>query len=206
MALDTLANVKTRLGITTAADDALLGLLQSSADQAVAEYCGRDFGGGTFTEYHPGGVEFLVLACYPVASVVSVKVDAARQFGPETVLPAHAYVVHAERGVIQSVGGPFLPQVRAGLSAGQIRDWTSGARVVQVVYSTASGAVPDDVKEAYARLIGHWYRQVKTDAGRGWQNVAQQKYGETFVIYGSERLGWPDEVERLLSLYRTPPV
>ena len=55
MSLDTLANVKARLGITSSADDTLLGLLQDSADQAVANYCNRDFAGGTFTEYHSGG-------------------------------------------------------------------------------------------------------------------------------------------------------
>jgi hypothetical protein len=55
MALDTLANVKARLGITTSADDTLIGLLQDSADAAIANFCNRDFAGGTFTEYHPGG-------------------------------------------------------------------------------------------------------------------------------------------------------
>jgi len=75
MALDTLANVKSRLGITTSADDTLLGLLQDSADQAVANFCSRDFVGGTFTEYHPGGSEFVHLRNFPVDGVTSVKVD-----------------------------------------------------------------------------------------------------------------------------------
>ena len=54
MSLDTLANVKLRLGVTTSTTTTLLSALMDSADQYVAEYCGRDFGGGTFTEYHPG--------------------------------------------------------------------------------------------------------------------------------------------------------
>ena len=113
MALDTLANVKSRLGITTSADDTLLGLLQDSADQAVANFCSRDFVGGTFTEYHPGGSEFVHLRNFPVDGVTSVKVDAARVFGSETVVPASDYVVHSDRGVIQSVAGPFLPRTRS---------------------------------------------------------------------------------------------
>src|SRR4029079_18101608 len=115
MSLDTLANVKARLGITTAADDTLLGLLQEAADAAVANFCNRDFAGGTFTEYFPGGAEFVHLRNLPVDRVTSVKIDPAYLFGPDTGLPASGYVVHADRGVIQSVGGPFLPTGRAGL-------------------------------------------------------------------------------------------
>src|SRR5947209_15543417 len=100
MSLDTLANVKLRLGVTTSADDTLLSALMDAADQYVADYCGRDFSGGTFTEYHPGGAAFVFLRNYPVQAVTSVKVDPAYGFGADTVLPATAYVVHADRGVI----------------------------------------------------------------------------------------------------------
>jgi hypothetical protein len=208
MALDTLANVKSRLGITTSADDTLLGLLQDSADQAVANYCNRDFAGGTFTEYHPGGSEFVHLRNFPVDSVTSVKVDASRVFGSDTVVPATDYVVHSERGVIQSVAGPFLPQDRPGLVNAEVRVWTRGPRVVQVVYATLTGQVPGDVKEAYARLVGHWYRKVKTEAAANFQNVQQQKYGDTFVIFGGDGTpaGLPAEVLELLAPYRVPVV
>ena len=43
-------------------------------------------------------------------------------------------------------------------------------------------SVPAAVKEAYARLIGHGYRRVKTDLASNFQNVAQQKYGDTSAI------------------------
>lgn len=204
MSLDTLANVKARLGITSSADDTLLGLLQDAADQAVANVCNRDFAGGTFTETFPGGSEFVYLRNFPVASVTTVKVDPAYGFGADTVVPATAYVVHAERGVVQALGGPFLPGERSGLVNVDVRGWTAGPAVVQVVYATATGQVPADVKEAYARLVGHWYRQVKTEVGSNFQNVAQQKYGDTFVIFGPARGGLPAEVAELLAPYRVP--
>ncbi|HKB05013.1 MAG TPA: phage head-tail connector protein [Gemmataceae bacterium] len=208
MSLDTLANVKARLGIATSSDDTLLGLLQDSADQAVANYCNRDFAGGTFTEYHPGGSEFVHLRNFPVDSVTSVKVDASRVFGAETVVPASDYVVHADRGVIQSVAGPFLPRDRPGLVNAEVRTWTRGPRVVQVVYATLTGQVPADVKEAYARLVGYWYRKVKTDVAANFQDVQQQKYGDTFVIFGADGTpaGLPAEVRELLGPYRVPPI
>jgi hypothetical protein len=208
MALDTLANVKARLGITTSADDTLIGLLQDSADKAVENYCNRDFAGGTFTEYHPGGSEFVHLRNFPVDSVTSVKVDVSRVFGAETLVSASDYVVHSERGVVQSVAGPFLPRDKPGLVNAEVRTWTRGPRVVQVVYATLTSQVPADVKEAYTRLVGHWYRKVKTDAASNFQNVQQQKYGDTFVIFGGTGAagGLPDEVLELLAPYRVPLV
>jgi hypothetical protein len=189
MSLDTLANVKSRLGITTSADDTLLGLLQDSADAAIANYCNRDFAGGTFTEYYPGGSRFVHLRNFPVSSVTSVKLDSTYTYGAETVVPSTDYVVHLERGVIQSTAGAFLP---------------SEPRVIQVVYATATSQVPADVKEAYARLVGHGYRRVKTDAAANYQNVMQQKYGETFIIFGHTEEALPEDVRSLLAPYRVP--
>ncbi|MSR53784.1 MAG: hypothetical protein EXS09_10910 [Gemmataceae bacterium] len=204
MSLDTLANVKTRLGITSSSDDTMLGLLQDSADAAVANYCNRDFEGGTFTEDFPGGSEFVHLRNYPVSSVTSVKVDASRAFGSETIVTASDYVVQSDRGVIQSVAGPFLPSKRDGLVNSDIRIWTRGPRVVQVVYTTATSSVPNDVKEAYARLVGHWYRKVKTEVASSFLNVSQQKFGETFQILGNGGPEFPQDVVRILAPYRVP--
>jgi uncharacterized phiE125 gp8 family phage protein len=201
MSLDTLANVKARLGITTSADDTLLGLLQDSADAWVGEYCGRDFAGGTFTEYHPGGA-FVFLRNYPVQSVTSVKVDPAYAFGPSTVLPATAYVVHADRGVIQSLAGAFAPVALPGAAP-----WAYGPRVVQVVYATATGAVPADVKEAYALVVGHWYRHVKTQQAAAFQNVTQQTFGDSTAIFAKDQIAGlplPEDVRRLLAAHRNP--
>ncbi len=195
MSLDTLANVKLRLGVTTSADDTLLSALMDSSDQFVANFCGRDFAGGTFTEYHPGGSAFVFLRNYPVQSVTGVNVDPAYAFGADTTVPATAYVVHADRGVIESLAGPFLP--------------CPAPRAVQVVYATATGAVPADVREAYALLVGHWYRHVKTQAAAGFCDVTQQTVGDTTTIFAKDQvagLPLPPDVTRLLGQYRVPPI
>lgn len=209
MAVDTLSNVKTRLGIVGVAEDALLNLLLDSADAWVANYTGVNFAGGTFTEYFPGNIEFLLLANFPVASVTSVKVDPAQGFGSDTIIAATSYVIHSERGVIQSVAGPFTAVRRAGLINAERNVWTRSPRAVQVVYTTATGSIPNDVKEAYAQLVGHWYRQVKTQVGTNFQNVDQQKYGDVTQNYGLgvlSTLPLPPDIERLLAPYRTPNV
>jgi uncharacterized phiE125 gp8 family phage protein len=199
--LDTLANVKARLGITTSADDALLGLLQDAVDAWIAEHCQRDFAGGTFTEYHPGSA-FVFLRNFPVQSVTSVKADAGYGFGAITVVPASAYVVHLERGVIVSLFGSFAPRALDG-----VPPWGWSPRTVQVVYSTATSAVPADIKQAYALLVGHWYRHVKTMVAASYQNVTQQTFGDATAIFSKDQIAglpMPPDVFRLLATHRTP--
>ena len=156
--IDTLANVKTSLLITGSTDDALLTRLMDAADAFIAEHTGRAFAGGTFTETHAAGRELVFLRNFPVASITSLKVDAARQFGPETVRSSDTFVVHSDRGVIESVDGPFL-----SLRYGRNHDWPGA---LQVIYSTATGQVPAGVKEAFCQLIGHLYRFAKTSVAQ----------------------------------------
>jgi len=182
----------------------LLGLLQDSADAWLAGYCERDFAGGTFTEYLPGATAFLFLRNYPVTGVTSVKADSGYGFGASTLVPATAYVVHAERGVIQSLTGAFLP-----VPSPNVASWDYGPRSVEVVYATATGSVPADVKEAYALLVGHWYRHVKTQIASGFQDVIQQSFSDTTLIFSKDQLAGlpvPDEVRRLLAPYRAPVI
>lgn len=199
--IDTLSNVKAALLISGSGDDTLLNKLMDSADAFIAKHTGRDFAGGTFTEVHPAGRSVLFLRNYPVTSVTSVKVDPARQFGSDTARAANTYVLHADRGLIESLTGPFLTP-RSGIRD----DWPAA---VQVVYATATSAVPALVKEAFTQLVSHWYRQVKTFADQDYQILVEQ-------LSGTDAKVWPwslapglkiaPGVLELLALYRTSPV
>src|SRR5262245_33928484 len=107
MALDTLANVKAALMITSTADDAVLARIMETAEAFIEEHTGRTFNGGTFTEDHSGGQRMLFLRNFPVESVTSVKADGSRQFSSDSVVTADRYFVHGDRGVIESLCGPF---------------------------------------------------------------------------------------------------
>ena len=210
MSIDTLANVKSRLGITSSADDSLVSQLMDSADAWIANYCGMAFPGGTFTEYFPGNTDSLQLANYPVTAVTSVNVDPVQVFGSNTIVATTSYVVHSERGVIQSKVGPFVVRPRSpGLVNADREPWTRSPRAVQVVYTTATNAVPNDVKEAYALLVGYWYREVKTIGATNFQNIQHQKFGDVATTYRLDevaKLAPPPDVERILGLYRTPVI
>ena len=197
--IDTLANVKTALLVSGSTDDALLARLMDGADAFVAQHTGRDFEGGTFTEAHPAGRAVLFLRNFPVTSVTSVNVDPARQFGSDTLRTADSYVLHADRGPIESLTGPFLPP-RAGVRD----DWPAA---VQVVYATATSAVPAAVKEAFGQLVGHWYRQAKTFADQEYQMLVERFDGADSKVWPwSLPLGLklPPGVLQLLQPYRVP--
>ena len=196
--LDTLANVKTSLLISGTTDDAVLTRLMDAADGFIAEFTGRQFAGGTFTETHPAGRSLAFLKNYPVDSVTGVKVDSARQFGAETLWTADRYVLHADRGVIESVCGPFLWPRKRG------HDWPGA---LQVVYGTATGAVPPAVKEAFVQLVGHWYRFAKTAADQNYLMLTSQidtngQKDWPWSVAAGEPL--PPGVRELLAAYRVP--
>ena len=199
MPLDTLDNVKSQLGVTTTADDTLLGQLQAAADAFIAAFCGRDFAGGAFTEDHPGGVRAVFLRNYPMAAVDAVRVDPARQFDPATTLDPTTYLVHADRGVVESLGGPFVPS-RPGWP---VRPFDfPGA--VRVTYSTPTGQVPGAVLRAYAELVGHWYRQVKTHVSTGHLNLTFQADGTGYPWGQATGYRVPEGILQLLRPYRVP--
>lgn len=200
MPLNTLANVKVGLDINGSADDAMLAQLQAAADSFVEMTCGRNFNGGTYTEDHPGGGSLLFLMNFPVVSIATVKVDATRQFASDTILPSSRYVVHADRGVIELLDGTFIPTL-PGWNVGP----ASYPGAVRVSYGTATGAVPAAVSQAYAELVGHWYRQAKTHAATGQLNISQS--GDTIYPWG-QSTGYriPPGVLALLKPFRSPVV
>jgi len=201
MPLDTLANVKTSLLITGSSDDAVLTRLLDAADDFIATFTGRGFAGGTFTEVHAAGHDLVFLRNFPVDTLTSLKVDAARQFGTYTERAIDTFVVHTERGVIESVDGPFLKP-----RPGKRDDWPGA---LQVVYSTPTGQVPVGIREAFCQLIGHWYRMAKTAFGQNYEMLVTQidTNGEKdwpWSVSAGEPL--PPGVLQLLQPYRVPPV
>ena len=108
MSLDSLANVKTSLLISGSTDDAVLTRLMDAADSFIAEYTSRSFEGGSFTETHAAGHELVFLRNFPVDTLTSLKVDAARQFGPEPF--RGGYLRRPYRARRDRVGRWTLPQ------------------------------------------------------------------------------------------------
>ena len=103
--------------------------------------------------------------------------------------------------MIESLTGPFLPP-RSGVRD----DWPAA---VQVVYATATSAVPNLVKEAFTQLVGHWYRQVKTFSNQEYQMLMERTDGTDVKAWSwglTTGLKLPPGVLELLQPYRVPVV
>ncbi len=203
--LETLANVKTLLQISGEQDDPLLDRLMQAAEAFIRDYTGRVFGGGTFVEVHPAGYTLVFLHNFPVETLVSLKVDPQRQFGPYTMRPADSFVLHGERGVIEAVDGPFL-EPRDGPGG----DWPGA---LQVHYTTPAGAVPMAVREAFVQLVGFWHRLAKTAAAQNRQLLLSQQttQGEQVQLktWPESAAGFPPVphgIRQLLHPYRLPVI
>jgi uncharacterized phiE125 gp8 family phage protein len=199
MPLDTLANAKVALLVSGSGDDSLLTQLLAAAESFIEEHTGRDFAGGTFTEYHAASGSMIFLKNYPVATVTSLRIDPARQFGASTERDTTTYAIHSNRGVIESVDGPFLPPYRKGSD-----DWPES---VKVVYTVATDSVPAAVKQAFADLVGHWYKQAKTSSDAGFLMLTESITGTTTKGYSwslTRGLSIPPGVIELLAPFRVP--
>lgn len=199
---ETLENVKSALGITGTDSDQLLERLMASAGEWIVAYTGRNWAGGTFTERHPAGQTLVFLRNFPVETLVSLKVDPQRQFGPYTERPLASFVVHRERGVVEAVDGPFLPP-----HEGAGGDWPEA---LQVVYTTPTGTAPVAVREAFLQLVGYWYRQARTALAQNHelllshQNGMETKTWPWSAVAGLPRI--PAGIRQLLEPFRAPPL
>jgi uncharacterized phiE125 gp8 family phage protein len=195
--LTTLADIKSALAVAGTGDDTLLERMLNGADGYIEAVTGRDFAGGTFTELHAGHRAAVFLSNFPVSAITSLKVDPGRAFGSDTERAADTFVLHAARGVIESLTGPFV--VGGGRAPSTVR----------VVYTTATSAVPHAVKEACAQLVSHWYRQVKTFNDQQYRMLVEHGDGTNSKAWPwslASGLKVPAAVMQLLAPFRVPPV
>src|SRR5207249_2801534 len=149
----------------------------------------------------PAGGSLLFLRNFPVDTVTTLRVDPARQFGSETARDPSTFVIHADRGVIESLDGPFLPRGRSPAPG-----WPAA---VQVTYTTPTDEVPAAVKDAFSQLVGHWYRQAKTFTDQEYQMLF-----ERITLTDTKQWPWnlatglrlPPGALQLLNPFRVVPV
>ena len=170
MALTTLADLKTYLGISDSSEDALLNLLIADADAAILGYIGRTIEQATLTEYYSGdGTQMLVLKQRPVTAVTSVHVDQSGYSGQGSGAFASSTewtagedfyirtVVENESntGELVAIKGPGT--FRADGTAQTWGEWPLGTGNIKVVYTAGYSTVPGDLAAA-CRILVAWMR------------------------------------------------
>ncbi len=160
MALALLSDLKARLGIDGAGQDALLVQALRGAGAALAAHCGREFEyeDEDAVEYFDGGGWDLRLRRFPVVGAPVLRLALNHDFaGAAALVEAVDYVVNGTRGVITR-----LPE-RAR--------WPGGRGVLQVTYRggyvapgtaqppTGTRPVPAHVQEAALLTAADLYKR-----------------------------------------------
>ena len=183
--LATREELKRYLGIDAGetGPDALLDQLLEYASERIESHCGRRFASEELTEYHDGpGTSRLVLDRRPVTDLSAAYVDADRDFGASTVIPAEELVLYPEAGLLVRAGSPF----------------PRGARNVKVVYTAGYTSLPDDLAAACVKLAAAWYAHSQAGA----DGIRRETLGEYRAEYAGAPL--PADVESALAPYREP--
>lgn len=208
MAIVSVSDVKTYLGISGSSEDAFLAVAVASADAAIKSYLKRPVEQTTFTSYLNGnGRRTLYLPNAPVQSITSIHLDPDRVFGADTLLTDGAdYYLEIEgsllapsyawKGAVHRLNGVWPGVSRVD---GLVTVAAAGEANIKVVYVAGWATVPADIKQAAYQYV----TALRSD--RGGEGPMQS---ESFDYYSRSRFSPEDEakafgsIKHLLSAYR----
>jgi uncharacterized phiE125 gp8 family phage protein len=174
-------NVKSYLGLSGTAYDAVIDLLIPAASEAIEKFCGRRFGQASYTEYRDGeAADRVVLRERPVTLVTAVWDDPDRDFDDDSRLDADEYVLEPESGIVRLRYGSFA----------------DGVRNVKVQYTAGYSAIPQDLAQACLMLVAAWFHRGREAA----DGLDLRRAAETTQQYLSEPM--PAAVAGILATHR----
>ena len=134
--LFSVADYKTRFGITGTAQDERIYAMSVAVTAAANRFCGRilEYDGTETTEYHDGDeTAFLALRRPPIISVTSVHQDSSRAWDSTSLLTEGTdYAVLTSTGILEFLDGT----------------WGCARRSIRVIYRGGYASVPPDLAEA----------------------------------------------------------
>lgn len=199
MALTTTGFLKTHLGITTTDLDTRLTQWIDVASEAVEGFCKRIFAVADYTvDLNGSGRQTLILPQFPIISLTSVKVDAARAFGASTIL---------------TVDEHFIVDNPSGTLTRMAACWPKGTKNIRVVFRAGyeAASIPKDLQQAVAEVaIDRMIRgRSAEDGGAHGVITAESIPGLGATSYEPELdhlSGFPVSVARLLRNKYASPV
>jgi hypothetical protein len=148
MSLISLADYKTKKGITGEEDDVKNQLFLDQASAFIEKYCDRTFASTTYTdeEYDGTQTQTLILKQWPVTSVTSVQYrDDIYSDSDFSTLDSQYYFRDEDPGTIRRIDGVFEEG---------IHNW-------RVTYVAGYATIPDDLQEACADIATFMENTVK---------------------------------------------
>ena len=217
MALTTVGNVKTFIGLTTTADDAFLDLVLPAVEAEVKKYIDRDIESTSYVDWYGGNwSNILSLNEFPVTSISEVKEDLqggsgaiTGSFSSTTILTAGSDYTTVKDGRNQLIETGRLFRMngvwqgwyrRKGGLLTPTRVPSEGTIKVTYTAGYAAGAIPKDIQMAVWSLCA----QIRQARKRGGQPISSESLAE--YSYSLSQMNWNElilgTVKQLLSRYR----
>lgn len=157
------ADLKAYCQISTATYDGILASIKASTEQWVKTYCRDPFLVAARTEYHDGNDKAILrLRHYPITTLTSVSIDAARTFAASSLVPASQLIdstLNSAQGVVELFGRVF----------------PSGQKNVKVIYLAGLSVIPADLAHAVKIIVAReWLLQDKKLTGQTSQSLGDK--------------------------------
>lgn len=181
MALTTVANVKTKLGISSSTHDTVLTTLVEQVDTMILKWLGRNIEQSSYTEYPDGySGKRIRLKQQPATAITSVRVDALRQFTAANTLLAENVDYKLVNGMLYRLNGvwPATRENRWGLLADA---QVPSVGLIQVVYTAGYNPVPADVTLAADMLVVKLFRLRKKGEAMLSESLEDYSYSRNDV-------------------------
>lgn len=191
--LTTTAKVKTHLGITSSADDALIGTLVTAASRIIEKYCDNAFNQATYTEYYDGnGEPDLLLAHGPIISVTSLNVDSGRTYADATLLTEGSdFVSYKDEARVEMLRGSGLAWAQEDAV------FPNAQQAVKIVYVAGYATIPADLELAANEMAAYLYNNRGASMA-----VSSQSIGGFSESYSDEQAAAiPNNVKLMLAPY-----
>ena len=198
MALVTLAEVKTHLGVKSSTHDAQLASFITSAEANIYNWVRRtSFESATYTEYPQGlNSKWLRLREMPVTSITSVAIDSERTFASSATLATTEYSL-INGGLYRVTGTwPGVVQRRSGLLGASVQP-SNG--IIKVVYVAGYATVPEDIKYCVKQAVA---RTIAVKGGGALKSESLDGYTYTLDSEAGRGDALGEEVRKILNKYK----
>lgn len=203
MALITVSDLKTYLGISVSTEDAYLAVLVAGLDKSVKKWLKRNIEQlSSQTEYYDGhGFQKLFLKNRPVTAVASVKVDGGGYYGQVTDPVPFGALTLLTQGVDWVIQSTAEEESNQSCLIKLRGVWPEGFGNVQVVCTHGYATIPDDIKLACYMLAGGM-RQARTTGGFPLASETLGDYSYSLLSGAQAAQGWESELVQAVGLLK----
>lgn len=208
MALTTLQELKTYLGITSTSEDDRLNAFIAQATAVINNFCVRRLEDANYTEYYEGNNrrEF-ALKQYPVNSITSIHLDSDGYYGhgdnafssDDLLVLGTDYTYNSVTGIVYKLSGSW-PAVRVAYDqATQVGQFEHGLGNIKVIYNAGYTTIPDDLKYAANNFIAMMRRTAGTGGTFQSESFDYYSYSLPSTAEDEKIIG---SIRNILSKYR----